>query len=194
LSFSLPLEQTTPVTEAVENGVDEGIQAINDISGHVQRAISLATTAGTADDYLIESSRLGLAVLRGIVSGWSTAANGLGLIVAGEVEWWWSDKLVGLFNGLPALQGVATASVMTVPDMRPIDPQFVRVAGMVNGSLQFIDRNPGVSGGWDHSCYIVVRQHGGFIPSAIRVDLELVDVTGAVAAANELLDTKLSLP
>ena len=45
LSFSLPLEQTTPVTEAVENGVDEGIQAINDISGHVQRAISLATTS-----------------------------------------------------------------------------------------------------------------------------------------------------
>src|SRR4051812_33107487 len=88
----LPLEDTTPITEAVENSFDETTRSLRDISYQMQSAISIAHQ-GAAVDFVTQSSRLGLSLLRGYVSAWSSAVDGLGLIAADEAEWWWTAQL-----------------------------------------------------------------------------------------------------
>jgi hypothetical protein len=187
----LPLEATTPVTEAIENGVDEGVRSINDISHQLQSAVSIATRGGTPGDYVTQVSRLGVSVVRGIVSAWSTAVDGLGLIAADTVEWWWTGKLTAF---PPGQLGVARASVVTVPQRRQVPAQWLRVAHRdVAGNVQFIDRGAGVPTDWDGTCYVTVRQYDDFIPSAVVVTVTMLDAAGRILTTSGPIDAILSL-
>ena len=91
----LPLEDTTPVTEAVENSFDEATRSIRDISHELQGAISIASKnePGAFEKFVVQTSRLGLALVHGYASAWSSAADGLAMIAADEADWWWTGEL-----------------------------------------------------------------------------------------------------
>jgi hypothetical protein len=190
--FQLPLEETTPVTEAIENSVDEGLSSVNDINEQLERTISIATTGGSAGAYITQASRLGMSVLRGFVSAWSAAIDGLALIAADEVEWWWTEKL----EPFGAAQGIVRASVLTVPARQIVPAPMVRVVYAPDAdSVQFIDRLPGVPANWDRTCYVAVRQFGGFIPGAVEVTFTVSDHAGRrVGGPSGPFEAALSLP
>jgi hypothetical protein len=191
----LPLEETTPVTEAIENSVDEGVRSATDVSYQLQRAISLATTGGSAAEYVTQVSRLGVSVLRGVVTAWSTAVDGLGLIAADRVEWWWTRELKLTFPRGAEVRGVARAAVVSVPHRRQVPPRWVRVAhrAETGGEPRFIDRGTGVPRGWDRTCHVMVRQHADFIPSAVVVTVTMLDEAGRTLATGNPVDAILSL-
>jgi hypothetical protein len=200
-SRELPLEATTPVTEAIENVVGEGVRGVTDVSYHAQQVISRATTGGPFAAYVADVSRLGVAVLRAAVSSWSAAIDGLGLIAADQVEWWWTQELTLTFpanqNGQPAdVRGVARAEVLSVPHKRKVAERLVRVAhrSAADGTPGFIDRGAGVPADWDRTCYVSVRQHADFIPSAVVVTVTMRDAAGGTLATSEPIDGILSLP
>jgi hypothetical protein len=182
----LPLEATTPVTEAVENTFDEVTRSLRHVSHEVQSAISIAASpnAGAAEAFVVQSSRLGLSLLHGYVSAWSSALDGLGLIAADPAEWWWTAKLAPAFDN-PVTSGVVRADVTTIPASEPVPVQWVRVAGDKDqdpGNVDLIDRGVGVPTNWDGTCYVSVRQHGDFVPGTVQVSFRVLDARGRVIA------------
>ena len=77
----LPFADTTPVTEAIENSVDEAAHSLRDVGIQLQRAISIAShpKKGADDAFIVQVSRLGRSLLLGYASVWSSAADGLAL-------------------------------------------------------------------------------------------------------------------
>jgi hypothetical protein len=208
LSDQLDLEDTTPVTEAVENSFDEAARSLREVSYEMQGAIS-AASQGHATDFVVQTSRLGLSLLRGYVSAWSSAVDGLGLIAGDEAEWWWTKQLTPVLRlPLPPAQpavlppllppgtrGVLRASVATIPQGQPISPQWVRVATGSGNAVDLIDRGVGVPLGWDGTCYVSVRQHGDFAPGAVRITFRMVNASGHTigSTAQDPIDAVLSM-
>jgi hypothetical protein len=194
----LPLEDTTPVTEAIENVVGEGVRGLADVGYHAQRVVSSATKAAPAA-YVADVSRLGLAMLRAVVSSWSAAVDSLGLLAADEVEWWWTHELALTFPDPAArrpadVRGVARAAVWSVPDRSLVPDRFVRVAHRpAGGAPRFIDRGAGVPADWDRTCHVVVRQHADFTPSAVVVTVTMHDSLGTALATSDPIDGILTL-
>jgi hypothetical protein len=194
----LPLEATTPVTEAVENTFDEVTRGLRHVSHELQSAMSIASgrNAGAAEAFVIQSSRLGLSLLHGYVSAWSSVLDGLGLIAADEAEWWWTAKLTPAFDG-PVTGGVVRADVTTLPASDPVPARWVRVASDKDqdpGKVDLIDRGTGVRPNWDGTCYVSVRQHDDFIPGTVQISLRVVDGLGRpIASTTEPINAILSL-
>ncbi len=192
----LSLEDTTPVTEAVENCVDEATRSLRDITYQLQSAISIASNPkqGADEAFVVQTSRLGLALVHGYVSAWSTAVDGLALIADDEAEWWWTAQLELLFAEEDR-HGVVRATVTTIPQGVTIPKRWVRVArGKGKGQVDLIDRGAGVPPKWDGKCYVSVRQHGDFTPGAVRIFFRMVDAAGhTIASAPTPIDAVLSL-
>jgi len=181
----LPFEDTTPVTEAVENSFDEAAHSVRDISIHLQRAISIASHPKKGDDdaFVVQASRLGRALLLGYASAISSAADGLALIADDEVEWWWSRQLeVPLAK--KDRHGALRASVTIAPQGVTIPSRLVRVARSTGkvGKVDLIDRGAGVPANWDGKCYVSVRQFGDYKPGAALVTFRMVGASGQTLA------------
>jgi hypothetical protein len=176
----LPLEDTTPVTEAVENSFDEAARSLRDISHELQSAISIASNPkkGAYEEFIVQTSRLGRALLLGCASAWSSAVDGLGLIAADEVGWWWTAQLELPF-AKKHRHGVVRASVATIPQGETIPSQWVRVArARGNGNVDLIDRGAGVPPNWNGKCFVSVRQYGAFTPGAVLISFRMVNASG----------------
>jgi len=89
----LTFSETTPLTEAVENGFESVIRLSQRLSGELQRAISSVTVKPSFDATVETWGRVGVSLVRAWASTWSTAADNVGLLASGQVEYWWSDKL-----------------------------------------------------------------------------------------------------
>jgi hypothetical protein len=129
-----------------------------------------------------------------VVSAWSTAVDGLGLIAADTVEWWWTGELELSFPADADVRGVARATVETVPKGGPVVPRWIRVAHRDgDGNVSFIDRGTGVPELWDRTCHVVVRQYDDFIPTAVVVRVTMLDAAGRTLATSKPIDAILSL-
>jgi hypothetical protein len=176
----LPLTQTTPVTEAVENNVDVATRSLRDISYQLQSAISIAShaKAGADDAFIVQASRLGRALVFGYAAALSSAFDGIALIADDEVEWWWSAQLTLPFAKKDR-RGVVRATVTTVPFGVTLPTRLVRVArGIGKGNVDLIDRGAGVPPNWNGTCYVSVRQYGDYKPGAALISFQMVGASG----------------
>jgi len=196
----LSIEETTPVTEAIENLVDEAASGIEQTGIHLQRAISIATTGGTFENYVAEAAQLGISVVTGVMSTWSTVVSSLGLLAADDVRQWKTSVLHPKKGDDDLVRKkrtavIARANVRTVPDPREIGAQWVRVLGTnLDGTVHYIDRRPDSLLSWDGSCFVAVRQHGTFLPGAIEITITLLDPAGDHVVTSDPLKSVLSLP
>jgi len=180
----LSLKDTTPVTEALENTFDKAARSLRDVSLQLQGAISIAThhNEHADEEFVIQTVRLGLALVNGFASTWSAGADGLALIADDEAEWWWSGEFELPFAEADR-HGVVRASVSTIPEGVTIPSRLVRVARSIGGDeVDLTDRGAGVPPQWDGKCYVSVRQYDGYIPGAALVTFRMVGAAGQTIA------------
>jgi len=175
----MPLEprETTPVTEAIEEGTKHVVEVLEDVSRHAERLVSDWTRDGgahaTVQNHATNVARLNVACLMGSATLWSTLADNLALIAADVPHRWMTDQLT-FSTGPKAGQRwrLEVQTPLTNEDGNPITPAHVApVIWDANG-----DRIDQVDSSWNRQFHILMRMQA-FVPGLVSARVVARDVS-----------------
>lgn len=181
--MSLSFEQTTPLTEVLENSTGALIDLLVNVNSAAEVLISDATrdggAAATAEGLMVNAGRLWMAWFNGLSKLGRTAADSLTLLTADEVSTFVSDPRVlpGPFPATPWRLEVTSATVFgtTVPRER-----FQLFAGGRRVDSRAL---PAVTLVGDPGPVTVSVCCPGLVPGSVELVLEPLDATSGLPVA-----------
>lgn len=185
-------KETTPVTEAIENGTNAAVAFLTELGGDAERLVSEVTRNGgkdaTAAGYVVNASRLWVTWLNGLAMLSNTAADNVALVASTVPRYFISSAAYpqALPPGGPWRLRVDEAAIIPFLSEKLPSDRLSLIDSEDNRIDTTSAESSTVDSTWDRQLTVVLR-HFPYTPGAVRLKVTPVSSIDNSPATQETL-------